>query len=224
MPRKRKTSIGRTYKASRKGKGTPSATPLPSPTTVTPSPIRPGTCTQVRNGRKGTTIPRNIQDEMGALGIPTESKRKALRYAIYYQFVFVLDCPYHEHWSHQGGTIAIIRKALDLRPNQRRVVRRTLEEIMRCLREGKEFDGHISNNEKLGRKILILPGSIEEALIANWMDSHCGFRMTTYMVNEHRRQQDDVEVSRYAVMSAFYRLNPKVDVLSKVVSGGNNEN
>ena len=25
-------------------------------------------------------------------------------------------------------------------------------------------------------------------------------------------------------MSAFYRLNPKVDVLSKVVSGGNNEN
>ena len=95
---------------------------------------------------------------------------------------------------------------------------------MRCMREGEDFDGHIRNNETLGRKISILPGSIEEALIANWMESHCGFRMTTSMVNEHRRQQDDIEVSRYAVMSAFYQLNPKVDVLSKVVSGGNNEN
>ena len=92
------------------------------------------------------------------------------------------------------------------------------------MRDGENFDGHIRNNKKLGRKIIILPGSIEEALIANWMEAHCGFHMTTSMVNEHWKQQDGIEVSRYTVMSAFYRLNPKVDVLSKVVSGGNNEN
>ena len=95
---------------------------------------------------------------------------------------------------------------------------------MRCVKEGEDFDGHIRNNQKLGRNILILPGSIKEALIANWMEAHCGFRMTTLMANEHRRQQDNIEVSRYAVMAAFYQLNPKVDVLSKVFSRGNNAN
>ena len=54
---------------------------------------------------------------------------------------------------------------------------------MRRMKEGEDFDGHIRNNQKLGRKILILPGSIEEALMANWMEAHCGFRMTTLMVN-----------------------------------------
>ena len=43
------------------------------------------------------------------------------------------------------------------------------------------------------------------------------------MVNEHRRQQGDTRVSVYAVMSAFYRLQPKVDILQKIQSGGENE-
>ena len=55
------------------------------------------------------------------------------------------------------------------------------------------------------------------------MEAHCGFRQTTYMVNEHRRQQGDTRVSVYAVMSAFYRLQPKVDILQKIQSGGENE-
>ena len=40
------------------------------------------------------------------------------------------------------------------------------------------------------------------------------------MVNEHRRQQGKDRVSVYAVMAAFYRLQPKIDVLTKIQSGG----
>ena len=103
------------------------------------------------------------------------------------------------------------------------MVRRTLDEIMLCMREGVEFDGTLRNKAKTGRKILIKPGSVEENLIATWMESHCGFRFTTEQVNEHRKQQGDVGVSRYAVMAAFYRLDPKIDVLFKIVSGGHNK-
>ena len=53
------------------------------------------------------------------------------------------------------------------------------------------------------------------------MEAHCGFRMTTELVNEHRRQQGDGEVSRFAIMSEFYRLKPTIDILEKIQSGGN---
>ena len=55
------------------------------------------------------------------------------------------------------------------------------------------------------------------------MEAYCGFRQTTFMVNEHRRQQGKDRVSVYAVMAAFYRLQPKIDVLQKVQSGGDKQ-
>ena len=151
---------------------------------------------------------------------PTESKRVCYRMAIYYYFMEVLDAPYCIHWRCKGGTISIIRKALHMAPSQRRLIKRTLQEMMRCAIDGIKFDGNIENLNKTGRNINILPRSVEELLIANWMEAHYGFRMTTFMVNEHRRQQGDDEVSVYAVMSAFYRLQPQVDVLINVQSGG----
>lgn len=66
--------------------------------------------------------------------------------------------------------------SLCMDPNQRRVIRRTLEEIMRCTAEGFEFNEKIEQKDKTGRKIIILPGSIEELLIANRIEAYCGFR------------------------------------------------
>ena len=59
--------------------------------------------------------------------------------------------------------------------------------------------------------------------MANWMESHVGFRMTTLFVNEHRREEGKERVSVSAVMSAFYRLQPQVNVLQKLQSGGLNQ-
>ena len=55
------------------------------------------------------------------------------------------------------------------------------------------------------------------------MQSHAGFRMTTLLVNEHRREEGKEKVSTSAVMSAFYRLEPKVSIIEKVQSGGTNK-
>ena len=174
-----------------------------------------------RHHRLGTTFPIYVMNDIvPTLRNPPETKRICYRIAIYYYYIEVLDAPHLIHWKSRAGTIAIIRKALKMHPSQRRVIKRTLEEIMRCATEGVDFNGKIEKKNKEGRKIIILPGSFEELLIANWMEAYCGFRQTTVMVNEHRRQQGDENVSVYTVMATFYRLQPKIDVLTKVQSGG----
>ena len=59
--------------------------------------------------------------------------------------------------------------------------------------------------------------------MVNWMEAHCGFCMTTLLVNDHHRQAGKERVSRFAVMSAFYQLQPQSKVIKKVQSGGNNQ-
>ena len=79
------------------------------------------------------------------------------------------------------------------------------------------------SKESFIRPLAIEEGSVEEELIAKWMESHLGFRMTTLLVNEHRKEEGKERVSVSAVMNAFYRLNPKVSIIEKVQSGGNNK-
>ena len=67
----------------------------------------------------------------------------------------MLDCPFHEDWEGHDGTISAIRQALILKPHQRQVSRRTLKEIVRCIKDGENFDGRIKSQNKLGRKIII---------------------------------------------------------------------
>ena len=152
---------------------------------------------------------------------PTHQETIRLRYAIYYQYIDILDAPHPEHWHGTNGTVSLIRMNLHLRISQTRMIKRTLDDIVRSMAIGFEYNG--SNEVKNGRKTSISPGSQEESLIANWMESHCGFRMTTILVNEHRREAGKERVSRFAVMSAFHRLKPKVQIIEKIQSGGNNE-
>ena len=151
----------------------------------------------------------------------TTANGKSFMFAIYYFYVEHLDAPNEEHWNGRDGTVSLIRKLLGLPPHTRKKIRRTLESIIRCIRSGKQFEGKYEKNA--GRHVLIEPGSFEEELIANWMQSHAGFRMTTLLVNEHRREEGKEEVSTSAVMSAFYRLEPKISIIEKVQSGGTNQ-
>mmetsp|Transcript_36666 Transcript_36666/g.43818 ORF Transcript_36666/g.43818 Transcript_36666/m.43818 type:complete len:167 (-) Transcript_36666:313-813(-) len=59
--------------------------------------------------------------------------------------------------------------------------------------------------------------------MARWMESHLDFRMTTMLVNEHRREEGKERVGVSAVMNAFYRLQPKVNIIEKMQSGGLNQ-
>ena len=225
MPKKGRGSMARKRKGCKQGgpsssssssSSTSSSSPSSSPKKLIP--------TRKKHRRLGTSIPMEVIDTIRHFNEkPTENKRVCYRLAIYYHYIKILDAPHEIHWNGKEGTISLIRKALRMHPCQRRVIKRTLQEIMRCATEGIEFNGKIQYVNKLGAKIIISPGSAEELLIANWMENHCGFRMTTAMVNEHRRQQGDIDVSVFCVMSAFYRLTPKVNVLVKVQSGGHNQ-
>ena len=70
--------------------------------------------------------------------------------------------------------------------------------------------------------MLILPGSVEEGLIADWMEAGLGFRHTTTMVNQHRREEGLRIVGRSCVMSTFDRMNPILTNIAKCCQGNSN--
>ena len=213
--------IGRKYK--KKMQGTSSyAKKVLSPNSPSPPSNKRK---RVNYKSRGISYAAPIEYEYG-YDVPNSKspvERISTRYSIYYTWVYRLDAPPEKDWKGRDGTIHTIRHILGMPPHARSKIRRVLEEAMRCLRVGKYFDGTIEPKNKLGRKVVILPGSAEELLMANWMESHIGFRMTTLLVNEHRKEEGKERVIVSAVMSAFYRLQPKVSVLQKLQSGGLNQ-
>ena len=151
------------------------------------------------------------------------SSLKVIRYAIFYNYIYVQDAPIKDRWHGQGGTISLIRKDLKMKRQQDRTILRVLDEVLEQLENDSGYNGTYDQSKK-GRKITIKRGSKEEQLIATYMEQHCGFRMTTYIVNEHRRDEGNEEVSRFAIMAAFYRMQPLVTRIRKVQSGGYNDN
>ena len=209
--------IGRRYKRKMQGTSSYVKVVAPSPTPHPPS-VKRKRLKYKRNGGADTAIKRTIAHKMEQCAQPLSI---SLRHAIYYYYIHRLDGPHEEHWGGKEGTIAVIRKHLQLPPHTRRKIRRTLDKIMLCIRTGTPFVGQLGTTT--GRHILIESGSAEEELIARWMESHLGFRMTTMLVNEHRREEGKERVGVSAVMNAFYRLNPKVTIIEKVQSGGLNQ-
>ena len=70
-----------------------------------------------------------------------------------------------------------------------------------------------------GQPALIVPGSTEEAIIADWMEMNLGFRNTMVMVNTHRVEEGRQPVSRNAVMNAFDRMAPQGNIITKIPQG-----
>ena len=65
---------------------------------------------------KKSTTTRKRHKRVGSIEIEhtPSSKRKCVRQAIFYHFVYVLDAPCKKHWIGLGRTILLIRKALHL--------------------------------------------------------------------------------------------------------------
>ena len=160
MPKKARRNISRKRKGCIQGTLSPSSSSSTSPNNLRPK--------RNKHCRLGTSIPIQVIDALHNFGCnPTESQRVCYRMAIYYHFIEILDAPHPIHRNGKEGIISLILKALCMHPFQRRVIERTLKEIMRCATEGIEFNGKIENINKLGAKIIISPGSTEELLIAN---------------------------------------------------------
>ena len=68
--------------------------------------------------------------------------------------------------------------------------------FVRCLELGIEYIGDKEKDyiERNTRKLK--PGSIDEQLVANWMEDGLGFRRTTMLLNVHRKEQGLLEIGK----------------------------
>ena len=110
--------IGRRKKGSKQGtssymlKAKPCVSPSPSPPSVKRQRIH-----YKRNGGPDQAVKLSLAMELQQCANPLNT---SLRHAIYYFFIHRLDAPHEEHWGGKEGTIAIIRRALQLPPHSHR--------------------------------------------------------------------------------------------------------
>jgi len=66
-------------------------------------------------------------------------------------------------------------------------------------------------------------GSIEEQLIADWMEDGLGFCLTTMLINVHQKEQCLPEVGKKAVYNTFHRLEPLFSKIEKTPQKADNQ-
>ena len=89
-------------------------------------------------------------------------------------------------------------------------------------KKGEKYRGLDRRRNNKGQPKMILEGSSDEGIIADWMEANLGFRMTTIMVNQHRVEEGRFPVGRNAVMNAFDRMNPILSKIQKRCQGDTN--
>ena len=95
---------------------------------------------------------------------------------------------------------------MEFAKTNRRYVKHVLEAIVHCLKNKVSYNGLTKRNESSGRLQIIQTGSIEEGIIAEWMEAGLGFRFTTLMVKQHRIDESNYLIGRNAVMNHFDRM------------------
>lgn len=97
----------------------------------------------------------------------------------------------------------------------RRYIENILEDAPGCLHNRISYLGLTRCNSNQGRSQLIHPGSIEEGIIADWMEARLGFTFTTRMVNKHRKEEGMYPIGRSAVINHFDRMQPIITKIQK---------
>jgi len=129
---------------------------------------------------------------------------RSVRLAIAYVFIEKLDIPPPQTWTGCNGTIAIISRTLNIPKGSYDVIFNVLQNVTTCYRNGNEYKGDKDieiDNVRETRKIKT--GSIEEELIANWMEDGIGFQLTTMLLNEHLKDEGQPEVGTKSVYNVF---------------------
>ena len=87
---------------------------------------------------------------------------------------------------------------------------------MSCVDQSINYSGLTKAQLRLkGRSPSIQPGSVEEELIADWMEVGTSFRYTTFMVNQHRREEGEIIVGQNAIMNHFDHIKSKLNKVMK---------
>jgi len=141
---------------------------------------------------------------------------RSIRLAIAYFFVQALDIPPPLAWTGRNGTITHIQRTLNIPKGSYGLILNVLQNVAACYKNGIEYTGEKDieiENMRESRKIKA--GSIEEEMIANWMEEGLGFRLTTMFLNEHLKEEGHEEIGVKSVYNAFNRLNPLITKIGK---------
>ena len=133
-----------------------------------------------------------------------------------------MQCPDPSSWYGEGGAISNLIDIWNLPKRSRMFVLRILQSCVTSMKNNLPYLGLTKRNECPGRPHIILPGSIEEGIVADWMEAGLGFEFTTSMVNEHRTDEVILPVSRSAVMNHFDRMNPVITKVKKCCQANSN--
>ena len=107
-------------------------------------------------------------------------------------------------WFGQNRTVTTIARTLKLVRGSRSVIFNVLYDVNVCLKNGVEYTGLDKlQKEYIGRRVLN-SGSIEEQLIADWMEDGLGFCLTTMLLNVHQDKQCLPKVEKKAVYNTFH--------------------
>ena len=111
--------------------------------------------------------------------------QRGIRLAVGIYYLQVLGSPPRIEWGRRNGTVAHICELWDIPTKFSRRVKHVLEQLN--TKGIEKFDGNDIRTLNTGRPQIILPGSSEEGIIADWMEDNMGFRNTMVMVNQHCR-------------------------------------
>ena len=82
-----------------------------------------------------------------------------------------------------------------------------------------KYNGRDRRQNNSSRTASISLGSKEETITIDWMEANLEFRNTLVMVNSHRVREGRILVGHNTIMTAFDRMNPRVDKIQKVPQG-----
>ena len=122
--------------------------------------------------------------------------KKTSRLAIASFYIDGLGIPPKTQWSGKAGTIATIARTLKLSKGSHKVISNVLNDVTKCLELGIEYTGDKERDyiERNTRKLK--SGSLDEQLVADWMEDGLGFHLITMLLNVHQKEQGLLEVQK----------------------------
>ena len=138
-------------------------------------------------------------DNKGLFG---NKHNKVINLSVAYHYTNVLKSPPPYELKGRYGTILHIYKYLNIPKKKRRRIGLVLLEITKYKQQHRFYTGFIER-DNTGGPPKIKPGSIEDHIIADWIEAGLGFRQTTIMVNEYRMDCGLAHVGRNCIINSF---------------------
>eukprot|EP00978_Attheya_sp_CCMP212_P021929 scaffold64537_cov66-Attheya_sp.AAC.1 len=168
---------------------------------------------------RGDPLLEDIKVEQG-------DKSRARRMAIAYLFIEVHRAPPDTNlWTKPKGIMYKIHQSLSL-PRQPDI-RRYLDDIMECHRNGTTYKGdqHIHpNTGPLGRQALIEETSADAQIIADAIEDGMSISLTTMLVNLHRQEQELPAYTKVPIIHVMKKMKPIVTKIKTTKQGSKDAN